>query len=331
MHANRIRLDWHATLLLRSHFVLLTILFMTHTASLQLNLPTPVTTHHFAGMDFYLKQDQLSHPLLSGNKARKFAWLLNQDRSQFTKVISYGSVQSNALLSLAFICHHKGWQLEYFVSHIPPWLKTVKYGNYWQAVQLGAKVVETHPYHPKEFINKQQRLPSECVIPEGGFCPHAKHGIEQLAQEILNWARVKRLKSFIVALPSGTGTTSFYLKRALAPHAIDVVTTPCVGDEKELRAQWQTLDPKTQPPIILHHDNPPGFGQLDNKAYQLWQSLYQETGVEFDLLYDPFMWRALLQQPKIKKPLLYIHQGGLIGNQSMIKRYQRLFNRGDNA
>lgn len=303
---------------------------MTHTASLQLNLPTPVTAHHFAGIDFYLKQDQLSHPLLSGNKARKFAWLLNRDRSQFTKVISYGSVQSNALLSLAFICYHKGWQLEYFVSHIPPWLKTVKYGNYWQATQLGANIIATHPCSPQEYMQQQQCSSTSCLIPEGGFWPQAQLGIEQLANEILTWAETKKLSSFVVALPSGTGTTAFYLQQAFASQSIDVVTTPCVGNQHTLRKQWQALSPNARQPTVLEREHPLNFGQLDKKAYRLWQLLHQQTGVEFDLLYDPFMWQALLQHPKPNKPLLYIHQGGLIGNQSMIKRYQREFKKQTN-
>ncbi|MDP5254964.1 MULTISPECIES: pyridoxal-phosphate dependent enzyme [unclassified Vibrio] len=304
---------------------------MTNTSSLQLNLPTPITSHHFAGIDFYLKQDQLSHPLLSGNKARKFAWLLEQDKDAFSTITSYGSVQSNALVSLAAICQYKGWQLEFFVSHIPPWLNDVTFGNYWQAIQLGAKVIATHPYHPKEMMNKKQSLPTNCVIPEGGFWPQAKHGVKQLAQEILSWAHSQRIYSLTVALPSGTGTTSFFLQQVLAPYAIDVVTTPCVGNEHTLRKQWQALDAHGPQPIVLNRNRALPFGQLDSEAYQLWQSLHQNTGVEFDLLYDPFMWQALLQHREIKKPLLYIHQGGLIGNQSMIKRYQRLFNRRDNV
>jgi len=48
--------------------------------------------------------------------------------------------------------------------------------------------------------------------------------------------------------------------------------------------------------------------------------------VEFDLLYDPHGWLTLLENPELfEKPLLYIHQGGLLGNESMLKRYERKY------
>jgi 1-aminocyclopropane-1-carboxylate deaminase/D-cysteine desulfhydrase-like pyridoxal-dependent ACC family enzyme len=44
------------------------------------------------------------------------------------------------------------------------------------------------------------------------------------------------------------------------------------------------------------------------------------------MLYDPIGWITLIENPKIlKKPTLYIHQGGLIGNESMLERYRRKY------
>jgi 1-aminocyclopropane-1-carboxylate deaminase/D-cysteine desulfhydrase-like pyridoxal-dependent ACC family enzyme len=48
--------------------------------------------------------------------------------------------------------------------------------------------------------------------------------------------------------------------------------------------------------------------------------------VEFDLLYDPLGWRVLLEHIGLfESPVLYIHQGGVLGNKSMLPRYQRKF------
>jgi 1-aminocyclopropane-1-carboxylate deaminase/D-cysteine desulfhydrase-like pyridoxal-dependent ACC family enzyme len=51
----------------------------------------------------------------------------------------------------------------------------------------------------------------------------------------------------------------------------------------------------------------------------------EHTYVEFDLLYDPMMWRCLLEHKQYldNKSLIYIHQGGILGNESMLPRYQR--------
>ena len=46
-----------------------------------------------------------------------------------------------------------------------------------------------------------------------------------------------------------------------------------------------------------------------------------DSGVEFDLLYAPGMWKALLEQTD--EEVLYIHSGGVSGNESMLKRYEK--------
>ena len=85
-------------------------------------------------------------------------------------------------------------------------------------------------------------------------------------------------------------------------------------------------DPLYHPKILSlpkkHH-----FGKLYRENYEIWLKLHQQTGVEFDLLYDPLGWRALLAHPEVydTKPMLYIHQGGVLGNESMLLRYKRKF------
>ncbi len=68
------------------------------------------------------------------------------------------------------------------------------------------------------------------------------------------------------------------------------------------------------------------FGKLYREFYQVWLELYQQTGVEFDLLYDPLGWLTLRDYNLAKDgKVLYIHQGGLKGNESMLPRYRRKF------
>ncbi len=46
------------------------------------------------------------------------------------------------------------------------------------------------------------------------------------------------------------------------------------------------------------------------------------------MLYDPVGWIVLMENPQIfKNPTLYIHQGGAIGNKSMLERYKRKFDK----
>lgn len=58
----------------------------------------------------------------------------------------------------------------------------------------------------------------------------------------------------------------------------------------------------------------------------MWHEL-ESTGIAFELLYDPLGWLCLKQlwQQGLAAPVLYLHQGGLLGNQSMLPRYRRKF------
>ncbi|MHA2938075.1 1-aminocyclopropane-1-carboxylate deaminase/D-cysteine desulfhydrase [Vibrio sp. RC27] len=295
---------------------------------------SPVTKHSFEGREFYLKRDDLLHPLFSGNKARKFSELLTYDFSQVDCIIGYGSPQANSLFSLAALAHIKHVSLKFYVSRIPLWLQQTPIGNYAAALKLGAKIIDLsdsslnpNRQHPSEYIEHNfSQDKNKLCIPEGGRSHMAKMGVEVLGQELVDWITQNSIKNPVIALPSGTGTTALFLQQYLKPHHIDVLTCACVGGNDYLIDQFRELKGGHYPTLLSgkpkHH-----FGKLYLEDYLIWEQLKHETEVEFDLLYDPLMWQALtpwLEQHS-GHTLIYIHQGGLLGNESMEKRYQRKY------
>ncbi len=292
---------------------------------------SPITQHSFNGHKFFLKRDDLLHSHFSGNKARKFMMLLSEHSPEITTLISYGSAQSNAMYSLAALAQIKGWSFEFYVNHIPSWLKNTPSGNYRGALDLGMTITAMQDIdsdlHPSEYIKTIRGLDSSTLfIAEGGRTHIAEEGIKQLAREILEWTRFNSKEKFAVALPSGTGTTALYLHKHLSPHGIEVLTCPCVGGTDYLIEQFNMLDELSHPTILSARDKH-HFGRLYQEDYEIWKALYEQTDLEFDLLYDPYMWQCLTPwlQENPGKTLLYIHQGGLLGNESMLPRYQREF------
>lgn len=302
---------------------------MTYSA---LNLThSPITAHHFAGIDFYLKRDDRLHPQFNGNKARKLYALLQAPLPEVQQLVSYGSPQANSLYSMAALAHLRGWQFTFYVHHIPRWLAENPSGNYQAALALGVHILPTTGFQlsPAQYIAQYlSPNPELLILNEGGHSPWAEAGITQLANEILHWCQSQPHQAWRVALPSGTGTTACYLNKVLAPQGIEVITCACVGDETYLKQQILALGETTFPTILptlkKHH-----FGRLYLEEYQLWSLLSQTTGVEFDLLYDPLMWQLLLDwlPQQAPKSLLYIHQGGLLGNVSMQARYRHWQNK----
>jgi len=56
-----------------------------------------------------------------------------------------------------------------------------------------------------------------------------------------------------------------------------------------------------------------------SSSYQMLRS----AGIEFDLIYGALMWRTLLQHmDRFEGTVLYVHSGGLIGNETMLARYR---------
>ena len=283
-----------------------------------LKLPSSVQSITFQNQQLYLKRDDLVHSDFSGNKARKFYYFLQNDFPGIKKIVSYGSAQSNAMYSLSVLAKMKGWEFEYFVDHIADYLKENLHGNYKGAIDNGMCL----------SVGGDAPIPTNdntLFIEEGGRQKEAAYGIQLLAQEIIDWQKEQGIESLNIFLPSGTGTTALFLQKYLPDNI--VYTNPCVGDADYLKKQFIELESdEKQHPTILTLEKKHHFGKLYKENYKIWLKLHQETGVEFDLLYDPLGWRVLLAHPEILlTPTLYIHQGGVLGNESMLPRYERKY------
>ncbi len=282
-------------------------------------LSSPVCEISFVGKTFFIKRDDLLDKDFSGNKARKFYYFLKNDFSHIKRVVSYGSSQSNAMYSLSVLAKLKGWEFHYFVDHISSYLKENSHGNYKAALKNGMKIYEDKRYLIEELTQKEDTL----FIKEGGAVKEAEYGIKILAKEIEEFVNKEKLKTPKVFLPSGTGTTALYLQKHLS---FPVYTCACVGDEEYLKKQFLELEEERFHPIILKLPKKYHFGKLYKEFYEIWQQLLRETKIEFDLLYDPKGWISVKNHIDIfEKDTIYIHQGGILGNESMKRRYERKF------
>ncbi len=288
---------------------------------------SPIEKREFYKQTIYIKRDDLLSKEFSGNKARKFYYFLENDFPHITRVVSYGSAQSNAMYSLSVLAKLRGWKFDYYVEHIASYLQENPHGNYKYALKNGMQV---HIGQDIPILTKD-----DLLIEEGGRQKEAEYGLKILAQEILEWQEEQGFEELNVFLPSGTGTTALYLAKSfntnevarLKPSPPTVFTVPCVGDSEYLKKQFLMLEANEDlHPTILIPTKKRHFGKLYRDSYKIWLELQAKMGIEFDLLYDPQGWITLLENPQIfEKPTLYIHQGGLIGNESMLARYIRKY------
>ncbi len=272
------------------------------------------------GQKYFVKRDDLLSNDFSGNKARKFHYFLDKDLSFFKKIISHGSIQSNAMYSLSVLAKIKGLDFIYYAKNLPSYLEKNPSGNYKEA--LKNKMI----LKLEEF--KNNFLEDELFIPEGGALKEAKYGLQVLVNEIKSWVKEQKLEDtkLKVFLPSGTGTTALYLQKYLP---FEVLTCSCVGDDEYLKKQFDMLE-TTNHPTILKKEKKYHFGKLYKEFYLKHLELLEKTNIEFDLLYDSLGWIVFENyvknfENKDNYTFLYIHQGGVLGNETMLERYRYKF------
>ncbi|RPA34079.1 1-aminocyclopropane-1-carboxylate deaminase/D-cysteine desulfhydrase [Shewanella frigidimarina] len=315
---------------------------------------SPVQAMNFEGRSIYIKRDDLLHADFGGNKARKFYHFLHHDYSHVIQIVASGSAQANSLYSLSVLAKQQGWKFDYYVSHISEFLLQHPQGNYAAAIQNGANIIDVRHLTDAEnlegmhlddamrhivssdpsYADKKQLL----FIPEGGRCEYAETGIAQLASEIIQWAQDQQKKQLKIFLPSGTGTTAAYLNKQIIQQqaklllmdviAIEVLTCSTVGGDEYLRQQFSQLVDEVYFPNIINDGHKYHFGKLSRRCFDMWNTVCQ-SGIEFELLYDPVGFLVLqhyLNSNTVSATdILYIHQGGVLGNKTMLPRYQRKF------
>jgi len=276
--------------------------------------PSPIENFRFRGYSFLIKRDDLIDTDFSGNKARKFLYYFKylKENSHIKKIISYGSNQSNAMYSMSVLAKMFNIKLEYYVNHIPSYLKSNPVGNYKYTLLNNATIIESPQIIKKLKNNEIKFKKNELFIKEGGAVKEAEYGIKLLANEL------KSYQDYNIFLPSGTGVTALYLQKHFKSK---VYTCSCVGDDEYLKKQFKELE-NDNFPIILPKKKKYHFGKLYKENYEIWLELKQ-AGIEFDLLYDPIGWQVMLDNLDILgEKIIYIHQGGIKGNESMICRYK---------
>ena len=275
---------------------------------------------YFRGRRFWVLRDDLIGGEFNGNKARKLAFLLNSNLNHINRIISYGSSQSNAMYSISLLAKMRGVKFIYFTNHICDFLLNNPCGNYAYALKNGMDIKISS--NPSKSAQDECKSSSDLFIPEGIAMREAEVGFKEQAKIIQDYAKKNRIK-FDIFLPSGTGCSAAFLAKNLDD--MSVWSVPCVGDTQYLKEQILALDPFSKVKIL----NPPKkyhFGKLYLEIYEIYKELLN-TNIEFELLYDGVGWLTLMDNlDKFQNEILYIHQGGILGNITLLDRYKRKFN-----
>jgi 1-aminocyclopropane-1-carboxylate deaminase/D-cysteine desulfhydrase-like pyridoxal-dependent ACC family enzyme len=169
--------------------------------------------------------------------------------------------------------------------------------------------------------------------------PEAAVGIEELGCEVMDFISKEKTGqiSWRIVVESGTGATALFLHRYLQSHCngmdIKVIAVACAGSGAYLQEQMRVLDDSAGQlgsfPEVMFVDMQRVFAKPYKEHIELWHKLQEQTGIRFDLIYAPRAFEQLLHSFNTeaaqwqRSEVMYVHCGGVNGNQSQLKRYQR--------
>ena len=273
--------------------------------------------------DFWINRDDVIHPYCNGNKARKFAALL--DESRYPVWLSYGGNQSNAMSALAYLAHFKGVRFKYVMPQMSSLAHRQEMDNLAYALKWGMEVyvlptgtsVGDLESYALSLVDSQT-----LFIPQGGSVEYALSGMSALALELKQSIGGNPLLFYA----SGSGVGVIALQKALDsifPQA-SLVAICCAGSKSELRQRAYSHN-------VGHLQilqSPFAFAKPKREIWEMREYLSQND-VRCDLIYDSPAFcviKAHLEQFS-QRQLVFIHSGGLVGDISQVKRYESLLHR----
>ena len=127
-----------------------------------------------------------------------------------------------------------------------------------------------------------------------------------------------------------------YVNKNTAAPTVEVVAVSCVMTAPDLLSEMKNFDSIFGTsgcyPYILggHARSIFRFGKPHLELLSMWNYLKEETGITFDLVYAAPAWCQILCDWKMNSEywfdsnIIYLHCGGIEGNESQLQRYQHL-------
>jgi len=277
------------------------------------------------GHSIVVKREDLTHPIVSGNKFRKlkyeFQQVLNRD---IPLVITYGGAFSNHLAATAALGKMLGVQTLGIVRGEEWQTKISESTTLFYCQQQGMQLycVSRTSYSQKESAEEVQQILKKKIkyklIPEGGTTPLAIRG----CTEILN---DKDLSFDVVCVSVGTGGTLIGLSKAareaqriLGFNALNNSSVENFISSQSDVSNWEINSDYTFG----------GYAKTTPTLITFMNTFYQQYKIPLDPVYTGKMLFAifdLIKSGKWKwgKRILVIHTGGLQGIAAMNHQLQK--------
>lgn len=291
-----------------------------HSPSPEQRIQTDWTTN--SNIQFYVKRDDLIHPIISGNKWRKLKFALYEAvKAKHPHIISFGGGFSNHLHALGYCCRHLGLKFTAIVrgnyqDNPSPMLNDL---NAWNAdIQYVDRLTYQKRADPSYLNELQCSYPDALVIPEGGSQQAALAGVAEIIDEL------QQHYDYIL-LPTASGGTLAGLVARLEHISygppIEVMGIGVLKGEGYLENLVTDLLPNQQAKQnwrINHNYHFGGYAKSNENLQLFCSDFFQQTQIAIEPVYSGKLFyalKALITEQYFPKGsrILALHTGGLQG------------------
>lgn len=295
---------------------------------LNLQFPSPVESIRsdvlWSDIHLWIKRDDLIHPIISGNKARKLISLPTRIAAERPDhILTMAGNRSNYLHALAHICRELSVPLKAIIRGPEPKIlgatlrDTAAWGTECVFVEREEfRQLRANPKLHSHFVNSSNGM----WLPEGGSDVEAVRSIMKAVNELPFCPEV-------IMLPVGTGATALgialgALAMGWSTKVIGVVVLKGASElEQSLTDLARQLGYEWPENLKLEHNfSGKGFGKI-NKDLLLRKSAYEDLlNIPLEPIYSTKMMDAFTHYCATKsfsqgQNILLWHTGGLQGNR----------------
>ncbi|WP_226389529.1 1-aminocyclopropane-1-carboxylate deaminase/D-cysteine desulfhydrase [Penaeicola halotolerans] len=282
-----------------------------------------------AGVQLWIKREDLIHPTISGNKWRKLKYnLAEAKQAGFDQIVTFGGAFSNHIYATAAAGREAGFRTVGIIRGEPVSNPTLDFAKS-QGMQL--HFVSREAYRAKAESDEIKKLLDTLdpyyLIPEGGSNAAAVKGCIEIVQELphdLNY----------VATCCGTGGTLAGIALGISGDTQAIGFSALKGDflvqeVKSLIAKVGQIDPQNWQINVDYHFG--GYAKFKPELIDFINAFKQETDIQLDPIYTGKMMYGLfdlLKQGYFRRgdQVCAIHTGGLQGIAGFNAQYGHLIN-----
>ncbi|XP_059278083.1 D-cysteine desulfhydrase 2, mitochondrial isoform X2 [Lycium ferocissimum] len=297
---------------------------------------------------FYVVRDDLLHPLVNGNKARKLDALLPLlEDSSVTDVVTCGGCQSAHAAAVAVSCAERGLKSHLLLRGEQPATLTGNGGLVFSLADLEASLFThecgEHSSHVDALTKRSKKV---AIINEGAGDAAALLGVVRLVEFLSQDHLFGKDQQLKIIIDSGTGTTAVGFGIGAVclglPWEVTAIMLADTVDgyqkrEESLISEFRrcfTLHFGKQvltglEPGLVHwveRSSPRKFGNILKGEVETCQKIARETGILIDPVYTLAAWEMATQlgQEEYAKVVM-LHTGGTLGMFGLAQRYKSYF------